>query len=269
MVAVTLERERGLVVERMRVRYGRRTVLASLTLSAIEPGRLTIVAGPNGAGKSTFLRALAGLVPVEGSLRLDGHELIGAPPAERAASIAFMPQTLPHDLGFTVLEAVVHACRSGGAQRPAPVEAVARTVATLERLGLTSLSDVPLDRLSGGQRQLTSLAQALVRRPRLLLLDEPLSALDLHHQHAVLSLLRRLTEEGLMVVAVLHDLGLAASWADRMILIRDGAVAADGPPDMTVTSATLAAVYDVSAIVRRHTDRSFSISVQGFENHKK
>ncbi|MBA9071577.1 iron complex transport system ATP-binding protein [Methylobacterium sp. RAS18] len=266
---MTLERERGLVVERMRVRYGRRTVLANLTLPAIESGRLTIVAGPNGAGKSTFLRALAGLVPVEGSLRLDGHELIGAPPAERAASIAFMPQTLPHDLGFTVLEAVVHACRSGGAPRPAPGEAVAQAAATLNRLGLTALSDVPLDRLSGGQMQLTSLAQALVRRPRLLLLDEPLSALDLHHQHAVLTLLRRLSQEGLMVVAVLHDLGLAASWADRVILIRDGAIAADGPPEITITSATLATVYNVSAIVHRHADHSFSISVQGFAHTRR
>ncbi|BAQ49218.1 MULTISPECIES: ABC transporter ATP-binding protein [Methylobacterium] len=251
------------MVAGLHARYGRRVVLADLTLPSIAPGRLTVVAGPNGAGKSTFLRALAGLVPVEGSLQLDGRELVGAPPAERAAQVAFMPQTLPQDLGFTVLEAVVHACRSGAARRPAAGEAVSRAAATLDRLGLATLADVPLDHLSGGQRQLTSLAQALVRRPRLLLLDEPLSALDLHHQHAVLTVLRSLTTEGTAVVVVLHDLGLAATWADRMIVIRNGVVAADGPPDAVLTSAILADVYGVTATIHRHADRSFSVAVSG------
>ncbi|RVU18358.1 ABC transporter ATP-binding protein [Methylobacterium oryzihabitans] len=257
------EPENGLVVEGLRVRYGRRIVLADLSLPPIEAGHLTVVAGPNGAGKSTFLRALAGLMPVEGSLRLDGCELVGARPADRASRVAYMPQTLPQDLGFTVLEAVLHACRSGVARPPTIDEAVSRAAATLDRLGLVTLADVLLDRLSGGQRQLTSLAQALVRRPRLLLLDEPLSALDLHHQHAVLSVLRSLATEGVTVVAVLHDLGLAANWADRVILIRDGAVVADGPPEATVTPTALADVYGVTASIHRHADGAFSIAVSG------
>lgn len=152
------------------------------------------------------------------------------------------------------MEAVIHAARAG---KPAPVQAAA----VLDRLGLTALARTRLDRLSGGQRQLTSLAQALVRRRGLLLLDEPLSALDLRHQHAVLTVLRRLAAYGLIVVAVLHDLSLAATWADRVVLIHGGGVAADGPPERAVIAATLAEVYGVAATVRRGDDRSTSIVV--------
>ncbi|MGU3422346.1 ABC transporter ATP-binding protein [Methylobacterium sp. D54C] len=251
----------GLAIADLRVGYGRHAVLRGVTLPMIQPGRLTIVAGPNGAGKSTLLRALAGLVQAAGSIRLDGREMVGAPASRRAEGVAFMPQALPPDLTFTVMEAVVYAARAGKPAHgaPAPVQAAA----VLDRLGLTALARTRLDRLSGGQRQLTSLAQALVRRPRLLLLDEPLSALDLRHQHAVLTVLRSLAADGLIVLAVLHDLSLAATWADRVVLIHGGGVAADGPPERAVTAATLAEVYGVAATVRRGDDRSTSIVVTG------
>lgn len=252
----------GLAVSSLRVGYGRREVLHSLTIPVIKRGQLTVVAGPNGAGKSTFLRALAGLVPATGSIQLDGHELVGAPAGRRAANVAFMPQALPQDLAFTVIEAVIHAARAG--RRPLSGDAAPdRAAAVLDRLGLTSLGGTQIGQLSGGQRQLTSLAQALVRQPQLLLLDEPLSALDLRHQHEVLTVLRSLAMDGLIVVTVLHDLGLAAIWADRMIIIHNGAVSVDGPPDQAVTSAMLAEVYGVDATVCRRHAASVNIVVTG------
>ncbi|SFN00645.1 ABC transporter ATP-binding protein [Methylobacterium pseudosasicola] len=142
----------GLAVADLRVGYGRHAVLRGVTLPMIQPGRLTVVAGPNGAGKSTLLRALAGLVPAAGSIRLDGREMIGAPAPRRAEGVAFMPQALPPDLAFTVIEAVIHAARAG--ERVPSASAPVQAAAVLDRLGLTALARTRLDRLSGGQRQL-------------------------------------------------------------------------------------------------------------------
>src|SRR5690606_15656875 len=122
-----------------------------------------------------------------------------------------------------------------------------------ERLGIAELALRPLNQLSGGQRQMVSLAQAIVRDPRLLLLDEPTSALDLARQMRLLGELRRLAAEGRVVVAVLHDLALAAQWADRIVVLHGGAVHSDGPPATVLTPSMLAQVYRVEARVERCT----------------
>jgi iron complex transport system ATP-binding protein len=254
-----------LAIANLTAGYTRRRVLESLTLPPIAAGGITALVGPNGAGKSTLLRALAGLLPATGTVTLDGRDLLRASPTSRARDVAFMPQTLPARVGLTVLESVISAIRA------APVHGLSTDAASvqrramlgLERIGLAELALEPLDRLSGGQRQLAGLAQALVRDPALFLLDEPTSSLDLGHQVGVMSLVDELATDGRIVVVVLHDLTLAVRWARRVVVLHRGAVAADGAPDTAVTAATIADVYGVRARVERCSLGSLHVVVDG------
>ncbi len=244
----------SLVVEELHAGYGRRPVLRGLTLPPIEAGELAMLVGPNGAGKSTLLRTLAGLLPATGSARLGELELIGASLGERAAQVAFMPQALPGRVSLTVLESVIGSLRAtptSVARRPAEVRRHA--VAVLERIGIADIALEPLDRLSGGQRQLASLAQSMAREPKLLLLDEPTSALDLRHQVIVLELLRGLVAEGegRIALVVTHDLRLAARWADTVVVMDRGRIHSAGSPEIALTAGMLSDVYGVAGRVER------------------
>lgn len=241
----------ALVIEKLTAGYPRRPVIRSLDLEPIACGEVTALVGPNAAGKSTLLLALAGLLRAQGTVRLGGRDLLRLPAGERAAITAFMPQALPQGVALTVIESVIAAIKAStpdGFATSGP-DARHRAAATLDRLGIVELALEPLDRLSGGQRQLVSLAQALARAPRLLLLDEPTSALDLHHQVTVMSLARDLAAEGRTVIVVLHDLNLAARWADRVIVLDRGAAYAQGAPATALTAPVIASVYGVSARV--------------------
>ncbi|MEF9603404.1 ABC transporter ATP-binding protein [Paracoccus sp. PXZ] len=142
-------------------------------------------------------------------------------------------------------------------------QADAAAMAVLDKLGIGSLALEPLSALSGGQRQMVSLAQAIVRDPRLLLLDEPTSALDLARQVRLLSELRRLAGEGRIVVAVLHDLALAAQWADRIVLIHSGHTHAEGAPEQVLTPRLMAEVYGVEARVERCSRGRIMVLIDG------
>lgn len=240
-----------LTIEGVTAGYRGRPVVTNLSLAAISQGQTVALVGPNAAGKSTLLRALAGLLPATGSVRLDGKELIGLPRAERARLVAYMPQTLPQGVALSVLETVIGALEaSPTGERAVSGDAAARSLAVLERIGIAHLAMEPIDRLSGGQRQLCGLAQALVRRPRLLLLDEPTSALDLAYALRVLKLVRALAaEEGMTAILVLHDLQAAAKAADRVVVLAEGALAAEGPPEDAITPELLARVWHVAARV--------------------
>ncbi|MCQ4161456.1 ABC transporter ATP-binding protein [Roseomonas sp. GC11] len=234
--------------------YGRRPILTDATLAPLAGGAVTALVGPNGAGKSTLLRGLAGLLPARGSVRLNGQEMIGLRLEERARHIAYMPQSLPQGVALTVMEALLGALRASPTSEGVLSAAAAqeRAVALLERLGISDLALAGLDRLSGGQRQLAGLAQALVRRPKVLLLDEPTSALDLRHQLSVMRLVRELTaQHDLVTVVVLHDLALAARFSDAVVMLSGGTIHAQGTPGETLTPARLAEVYEVEARVER------------------
>lgn len=220
--------------------------------------------GPNGSGKSTLLKTLAGLNPMQGgTLRLDGADFARLPPAQRAEHAMYMPQALPKGVHMTVLESVLVAARSGRhGQTGAALMAEAMRVLT--ELGISPLASRYLDELSGGQKQLASLAQALVRRPSLLLLDEPLSALDLNYQFHVMDVLRRQTAlYGLITLVVLHDLNIALRHADRALLLHGGALLAEGPPQKVVTPDTLRRAYGVRARVERCPQGQPQVHVDG------
>lgn len=256
---------RSLAISDLTAGYRNRPVLRNLNLTAFEPGKVTALVGPNAAGKSTLLRSLAGLVPATGSIRLGDLDLNALGLTERAQHVAFMPQTLPQNAELSVLEGVI------GALKASPIaefdssnaEARRRAVEVLDRLDILELAMDGIGRLSGGQRQLASLAQAIVRAPHLLLLDEPTSALDLRHQLDVMMVVRSLAREGRIVVVVLHDLTLAATWADHLVVLHHGAVAAEGPPEQALQPAILSAVYAVEARVERCSRGRIHVMVDG------
>lgn len=245
--------------------YRERRVIQGLDLPDCRPGEVVSLLGPNAAGKSTLMRALAGLQAASGSVRLGSQELIGLPLVEHARRVTYMPQTLPQGVALSVLESVLGALRAsatGDPQGDSHAASEQRAVAILERVGILHLALEGLDHLSGGQRQLVSLAQALVRAPRVLLLDEPISALDLQHQLRVMRLVRELVRErGMVALLVLHDLQIAARWSDAIVMLAQGAVVATGTPAQAITPATLAEVYGVQARVEHCSRGGLQIMV--------
>ena len=237
----------SLKADNITVAYSRRQILHGLSLPDLAPGGLVALVGPNGAGKSTLLRALAGLERMQGELSLNGRDLTRLSAAERARLLAYMPQQLPPGIALGVLESVIAALRVGNES-----DVLRSAFEALARIGIEHLAEHSLDGLSGGQRQLVSLAQLIARKPQVLLLDEPTSALDLHYQLRVMDCVRGLVREHhLLAVAVLHDINLAAACADVMVVLHGGRVYASGTPDAILTPALLAEVYGVEARVER------------------
>ncbi|HWK68415.1 MAG TPA: ABC transporter ATP-binding protein [Rhizobiaceae bacterium] len=245
----------SLRVSGLTVSYGRRRIIDGLTLPPIAQGQVTALIGPNGAGKSTVLKALARVIPSEGGLHFGHVDVRRIPPRQRAAMIGYMPQALPQGTELTALESVIIALRTGG--EAGDLERVA--VSVLERLGIVELALASLDRLSGGERQLVSLAQAIAREPVMLFLDEPTSALDLSHVHQVMRLVRATAWAGAAVVIVVHDLALAAQWADQVIVFQSMGLHSAGPPRKVITPAMLAEVYRFAASVTSLGDNLFIV----------
>jgi iron complex transport system ATP-binding protein len=222
----------------------------------LSPGELLVVVGRNGAGKSTLLRVLAGLRrPDAGRVVLDGEALHHMPSDLVARRRAVLPQR--DGLDQPLLARDVVALGRYPHPRTDPVGAVTRA---LRAAGAEPLADRRVDRLSGGERQRVHLARVLAQidtpgPPGFLLLDEPTSALDLASQHQVLGLLLGLCRQGLGVLCVLHDLNLAACWADRVAMLGDGHVLAEGTPSEVITVPTVREVFGVGAHLVTHPDR--------------
>lgn len=237
---------RGLSLSR-----GERRVVHDVSFRVGE-GELWIVLGPNGAGKSTLLRGCLGLLPFdEGEVEIEGRA-VGAQGRTALARIcAWVPQELDADAGFTGLELAVMGrsphLKGWGVPQASDL-ATAR--AALEELGIAHLAGRGSQAMSGGERRLLALARALVQDPRLLFLDEPTAFLDLRHQFEALACVRRRVDRGLSAVAVLHDVNLAASFADRVLLLRDGRVLAQGGREV-LGEENLRALYDVPIAVAR------------------
>jgi iron complex transport system ATP-binding protein len=251
----------ALSIRGLSARYRRTPILHDISLPDLQPGQLVALVGPNGAGKSTLLRTLAGLTEATGSIHLGTQDLLSSSRRERAHHLGFMPQTLPDGIALSVLETLLgalHAGRGGSGR-----DGVEKAHAVLVRLGIAHLAMRPLEQLSGGQRQMVSLAQAVIRDPTLLLLDEPTSALDLRYQNDVMSLVRQLADDGRIVVVVLHDLGLAARWADQLVVLNAGRIHAEGAPAQTLTPALLAEVYRIEARVESCSRGRIQVIVDG------
>ena len=183
-------------------------------------------------------------IPCRGELLLEGENLLTQPFSRRAEQVVYLPQTLPAGVHLHVLESIIVAQRAaGGRHSPQRQEEV---MALLRQLGIAHLAMSYLDQLSGGQKQLVGLAQSLIRQPRLLLLDEPLSALDLNYQFHVMDLVRRETRRrNIVTLVVVHDINIALRHADHVLMLKAGQLLGDGTPAAVITPETLAAVYGV------------------------
>lgn len=240
--------------DRVSFGYGGRPVLAEISL-ALAAGEMVALLGRNGSGKSTLLNLAAGLRrPREGEVRLAGANLAGLAPHERARRIAMVPQAAPVPFAFTVRELVslgrtpyVSALRG---EREGDRAAVATA---MERAGVADLAGRLAGELSGGEQQRAVLALALAQEPRLLLLDEATAHLDLHHQAALLGVVRDLNRRhGLTVLAAIHDVNLAALWFDRLLLLDDRRLLADGPPAAVLRPDLLQRAFGSPVLVLEH-----------------
>jgi iron complex transport system ATP-binding protein len=238
-----------LEVRDLAVAYGSRLALAGVDL-VLEPGRVVGLLGPNGAGKSTLVRALTGVAGYTGTVRVAGDDLRSLPRKEIARRIAVVPQEPRFDFPFTALEVVVmgrHPHLAGLAFESAGDLAIARQA--LARCGAGHLAERPIDQLSSGERQRIVFARALAQQAPILLLDEPASFLDLRFQVELFDRVRELADEGTGVVAVLHDLNLAAEYCDRIVLLQGGRVFAAGATADVLTYRNLTAVYETEIYV--------------------
>ena len=213
---------------------------------ALRSGELVAICGPNGAGKSTLLTALSGIeLPELGGVFLGEELLRSVPPRERAKRIGYLPQggEIAWDVSVARLVALGR-LPQGDSERPDGMAAIAHALAVCD---LEALAERPVSSLSGGERARALLARVLAGEPRWLLADEPLAALDLAHQLRLLCVLHAAAADGCGVVLVVHDLALAMNHADRVIVLDNGEVAADGAPEEALSSALLMRVWGVDA----------------------
>lgn len=232
-------------VKDLEVSLGDTSIVKHASLSCAA-GQFAMLIGPNGAGKSTLLKALSGLLPSNGQVILKDATL---EKTQRQQLIAYMPQDIGPTSSLTVLEVVLLGrLRSLGLSVPGAMADAA--LAALAQFGIGALQGRTLDAVSGGQRQLVYLAQALFRQPDVLLLDEPTAALDLRHQLVVLEAVRQHCEtHGTIAIAAMHDLTLAAQFADQMICLSQGRIEAKGLPESVLTADRLQRVYGVEAAI--------------------
>jgi iron complex transport system ATP-binding protein len=226
--------------------YRGQPALAEVSFQA-GAGELVGLVGPNGAGKSTLLRLLAGLLaPRSGSVRLCGLDPATAPRRAVARVCALVPQEAQVGWPFTVREAVMmgRSARQGLLAIPDRFD-LGAVEGALQACDLAALADRRLDALSGGERRRVFFARALAQEPRVLLLDEPTAFLDLAHQVAAMRMAVVAARAGLCVVAVLHDLNLAAQACHRLVVLSRGAVVAEGPPAEVLTAERVRAVWGV------------------------
>ena len=234
----------------LRVSYpGRGEVLGGIT-ATLPAGELIAVAGPNGAGKSTLVGALAGMRHgYAGSCRFDGIEVRHWRRKAFARRVALVPQTVQTDFPFSAGQVVMMGRLPHATGMFEQSEDFAAVDAAMTLTDSAAFRDRDFRTLSGGERQRVILAAALAQQPEVLLLDEPTTFLDLRHQLSLYGILRERARQGLLVVTVTHDLNLAAAYADRVIVLRDGVIAADGAPQGVITTAMLDTVFGVQAQV--------------------
>lgn len=234
--------------------YGSRQILRTVSLT-VRAGEVVALVGPNGAGKSTLIRVVSGVVAAtSGSIRLNDLDLLRLNPNQRAKQIAVVPQLIHLPEAFTVGEIVLLGRTphlpiwAGESKHDCEV-----AWAAMKQTQTDNLIERRAHELSGGEQQRVLIARALTQEPKVLLLDEPTAHLDLKYQVGILNLVRSLAhEQGLAVLLTLHDLNQAALYADRVALMKQGELVAQGSAREVFTAAQLSAVYDVQVVVSQH-----------------
>jgi len=237
--------------------YGRRKILSNVGIDTLAAGSITAIIGPNAAGKSTLFKRIAGLISGSGKVKLEGSTR----PAERA--ICYMPQDSHANAVLTVYESILLASKQGAGWRVSDDELEAIDE-ILKSLRIEDLAFRNLGELSGGQRQLVSLAQALARKPEVLLMDEPTSALDLHRQSEVLDFVRNLVSRtGMIVLMALHDLNHVLRYCENTLVIAGGVMVASGRTQQVITTTLLREIYRIEARIESCSRGHAMIIVDG------
>ncbi|EJM68951.1 ABC transporter ATP-binding protein [Pseudomonas sp. GM55] len=232
-------------LENLGARYGQREIISGVTTSTFSGGQVVAVVGPNAAGKSTLFKRMAGLIDGPGRVNLQdskkGHQ-----------GISYMPQGLNASARLTVYESVLLARKQLTPGWTVDDDELKRVDQILGALAITELSFRNLGELSGGQQQLVSIAQTLVREPEVLLMDEPTSALDMHRQVQVLNFMRELARQREVIVFIaIHDLNQALRFADQVLVIAEGTTKGSGPSEAVITGQMLRDVYKVDARIEK------------------
>lgn len=235
-------------------RSGTKDILSDVSFD-VRAGECFVILGPNGSGKSTLMKLLAGIeIPGSGTVSLDGKHLKNYSRQNRARHTAFVPQLPPAEFSMTVRDLVMsgRAPHQGilGLEQSDDVAFVDEAMAFT---GISEFSDRDVQSLSGGERQRVFIAAAIAQEPALMLLDEPTSALDPAHQIRVMDLMDRLKrEKGMTIVMVLHDINLAAMYADTVLVLKQGRIFSKGTPSKALTRETLEAVYECPFLFDLH-----------------
>lgn len=236
-----------LTISDLQVTVGQRQILPAISLS-VKAGEFIGLIGANGAGKSTLLRAMLGLVPARGAVTLDGRDLLHMAAGERAKHIGFLPQEREVAWPISVSELVAlgrRAVKSGFVGLSQADEAAIAAAMTM--MNITALQDRPVTELSGGERARVLIARVLAQQTNLIFADEPVAGLDPAHQLDLMQGLGQLAQQGRSVIASFHELGLAASFCTRLILLKQGRIIADGRPEQVATAELLQQAYGISA----------------------
>lgn len=247
-----------LQVSSLSLTVGGNRLLSDVSLE-VAPGELLALIGPNGAGKSSLIHAIIGdRQPTHGSATFDGRDINAKPERQRACRIALLPQASLLNFPFTVRDVV----KLGRSPHSSGVLEDGRIVdAACAATDISHMKRARYTQLSGGEKQRVHLARVMAQiwresdaGSRLLLLDEPVAALDLGHQQLIMERVAEFARAGVAVVMVLHDISLAARHADRMVALRDGCTIAQGTPGEVVTTANVRAMFDTNARIIRHPD---------------
>ncbi len=235
------------------VYYGDVRIIKDFTFNS-DKGEFIGIIGPNGSGKTTLLKAMGRLLkPKVGVVLIDRTEIFSLHQKEFAKQVAAVPQDTQIDFDFKAIDIVLMGRNPhlGRLQmETAEDEQIARDA--MDMTGSLDLADRPIGNLSGGERQRVIIARALAQQPRILFLDEPTSHLDINYQIETMELLKNLSEEGLIIIAAIHDLNLAAQYCDRLIMLRSGEAVAIGKSDEVLTADGIKEAFRCDVIVKRH-----------------
>ena len=242
--------------------YGNRCVLSNVSFVA-KPGEVTVVIGPNGAGKTTLLKTLAGIIPPNsGDVFFNNNRLSRMRREYISKFVSYLPQENVVPGILTVFEVVLLG-RVPHLTWKLSEEDIRITTKTMEELGIKVHAKKYANQLSGGERQVVLVAQALVREPEVLLLDEPVSNLDIRNKLEILDLIKNITEEKkVTTLIVLHDLNLAAKYADELIVLSGGKVYAKGNPHKVLNESIIQSVYGIEAEIVKYNGGSVVIPLR-------